>query len=58
MPLTRKFRTTIVSRAESDPAFRRQLLNEAVDERRAGDLDAGKAMLRRYIWSGEQDLHR
>lgn len=49
MPITRKFRTTILSRAESDPAFRRQMLTEAVNELLAGDLEAGKAMLRDYI---------
>lgn len=49
MPLTRAFRTTIADRAETDPAFRRQMLTEAVNELLAGDLDAGKAMLRDYI---------
>jgi DNA-binding phage protein len=49
MPLTRKFRATILNRAETDPAFRRQMLTEAVNELLAGDLDAGKAMLRDYI---------
>ncbi len=49
MPLTRKFRATILKRTETDPAFRRQMLTEAVNELLAGDLDAGKAMLRDYI---------
>ena len=49
MPITRKFRATILSRAESDPRFRRQMLTEAVNELLAGDLEAGKAMLRDYI---------
>ncbi len=49
MPITRKFRETILTRAESDPAFRRQMLTEAVNELLAGDLEAGKAMLRDYI---------
>jgi len=49
MPVTRKFRTTILLRAEADPAFRRQMLTEAVNELLAGDLEAGKAMLRDYI---------
>ena len=48
MPVTRKFRTTITDRAVNDPACRRQMLTEAVNEL-AGDLDAGKAMLRDYI---------
>lgn len=49
MPVTRKFRTTILDRAASDPGFRRQMLTEAVNELLAGDLEAGKAMLRDYI---------
>ena len=49
MPVTRKFRTTIMDRAVNDPEFRRQMLTEAVNELLAGDLDAGKAMLRDYI---------
>ena len=46
MPITRKFRTTIMDRAVNDPAFRRQMLTEAVNELLAGDLDAGKAFAR------------
>jgi DNA-binding phage protein len=38
-----------MDRAASDPVFRRQMLTEAVNELLAGDLDAGKAMLRDYI---------
>jgi DNA-binding phage protein len=38
-----------MDRATSDPTFRRQMLTEAVNELLAGDLDAGKAMLRDYI---------
>ncbi|MDA8100929.1 MAG: transcriptional regulator [Nitrospiraceae bacterium] len=49
MAITRKFRTTILQRAESDAAFRRHMLTEAVNELLAGDLAAGKAMLRDYI---------
>jgi DNA-binding phage protein len=49
MAITRKFRETILSRIESDPEFRTQLLAEAVNELLAGDLDAGKAVLRDYI---------
>lgn len=49
MPVTRKFCSTILSRAESDPVFRRQMLTEAVNELLAGDLEAGKAMLRDYV---------
>ena len=49
MAITRKFRTTVMERALGDPAFRRQMLTEAVNELLTGDLDAGKAMLRDYI---------
>jgi len=38
-----------MDRAVSDPAFRREMLTEAVNELLAGDLEAGKAMLRDYI---------
>ncbi len=49
MPVTRKFRSTILRRAEQDAEFRRHMLTEAVNELLAGDLDAGKSMLRDYI---------
>ncbi len=49
MPITRKFRETILSRAEHDAVFRRQMLTEAVSEMLTGDLEAGKAILRDYI---------
>jgi len=49
MVLTRSFRETIQARAQSDAAFRRAMLTEAVNELLAGALDAGKAMLRDYI---------
>ncbi len=49
MAITRNFRETILRRAEKDSAFRRAMLVEAVNELLAGDLNAGKAMLRDYI---------
>ena len=49
MPITRNFRETILKRAEKDAAFRRGMLIEAVNELLAGNLDAGKAILRDYI---------
>ncbi len=49
MPITRKFRDTILIRAKSDATFRRLLLTEAVNELLTGDLEAGKAVLRDYI---------
>ncbi len=49
MPITRKFRETVWSRAQSDRRFREALLTGAVNELLAGDLQAGKAMLRDYV---------
>jgi len=49
MPVTRTFRTTILERAARDVRFRERLLTEAIDQLLAGDLAAGKAMLRDYI---------
>jgi len=49
MAITRNFRDTVLKRAEKDSSFRRQLLIEAVNELLAGDLTAGKAILRDYI---------
>ena len=49
MALTRDFRETIKARAESDPAFREELLREGVECLLSGDLDAGKAVLRDYV---------
>ncbi len=49
MPLTRDFKRTVKSRAERDPEFREGLLTEGVECLLAGDLDAGKIVLRDYI---------
>lgn len=49
MPITKEFRKTILGRAERDAEFRKHMLTEAVNELLAGDLDAGKAILRDYI---------
>ena len=49
MPLTREFKETVQARAERDPAFREALLKEGVECLLAGDLDAGKIVLRDYI---------
>ena len=49
MPLTRDFKQTIRTRAESDPAFREELLKEGVQALLIGDLDTGKAILRDFI---------
>jgi len=49
MPLTRDFKETVRARAQHDPAFRRELLREAVEAFITGDLETGKAILRDYI---------
>lgn len=52
MPITRKFRETVWSRAQSDARFRAAMLTEAINELLAGDLATGKAMLRDYVNAG------
>jgi DNA-binding phage protein len=47
--LTRDFRKTIQARARRDSAFRKELLREAVESFLAGDVEAGKSVLRDYI---------
>ena len=49
MPLTRKFRETVWTRAQSDARFRTAMLTEAINNLLAGELDTGKAMLRDYV---------
>ncbi len=49
MPITRKFRETVWSRAQNDTCFRAALLTEAINELLAGDLDTGRAVLRDYV---------
>ncbi len=49
MPLTREFKETVQIRAERDPEFREALLKQGVECLLAGDLDAGKIVLRDYI---------
>lgn len=49
MPLTRDFKKTVQARAQRDPAFREGLLKEGVECLLAGDVDAGKIVLRDYI---------
>ncbi len=49
MPITREFRETVLARAQTDRQFRQAMLTEAINELLAGDLAAGKAMLRDYI---------
>ena len=49
MAVTRDFKETVQARVERDPAFRQALLREVVAAMLAGDLSAGKAILRDYI---------
>ena len=49
MALTRDFKDTVMARARQDPEFREGLLTEAVECLLAGDVDAGKILLRDYI---------
>jgi hypothetical protein len=49
MSLTRVFKETIQARAARDAAFRKHLLQQAVDSMLAGDVDAGKTVLRDYV---------
>ena len=49
MALTRDFKETVRARAQSDPEFRRALLQEGVECLLSGDLDTGKVVIRDYI---------
>lgn len=49
MALSREFRTTLLARARKEAAFRQAMLREGVDALLAGDVEAGKAILRDYI---------
>lgn len=49
MPLTRSFKELVQRHVAGDPAFAEALLREAIDAMLAGDIDAGKTVLRDYI---------
>ena len=49
MALTREFRETVQARARRDAAFREGLLREGTECLLAGDVEAGKALLRDYV---------
>lgn len=49
MALTRDFKETVLARVQADPKFRDALLKEGIESLLAGDVDAGKALLRDYI---------
>ena len=48
MSITRSFKETLKARVETDSAFRRALLTEAISEILFGDVETGKAILRDY----------
>ncbi len=60
MALTRDFKETVMARARQDREFREGLLTEAVECFLAGDIDAGKILLRDYVNAtvGFQELAR
>jgi DNA-binding phage protein len=49
MALTKSFRELVQLRVASDADFAQSLLREGVDTMLAGDVEAGKAVLRDYI---------
>ncbi|HSX20532.1 MAG TPA: transcriptional regulator [Gammaproteobacteria bacterium] len=52
MGLSRSFKETVRARALKDPAFRRALLEESMNEFLSGDLEVAKSLLRDYINAG------
>jgi len=49
MSLTRDFKNSVLERAQKDPAFRNGLLEQAINEFLAGNLEVGKELMRDYI---------
>jgi hypothetical protein len=49
MPLTRKFKETVMLRAKQDPDFRQELIVEATNAFLDGDIDTGKRLIRDYL---------
>jgi DNA-binding phage protein len=49
MALTRNFRETVQARVTHDPAFRKGLLQDAIESLLAGEVALGKELLRDYI---------
>jgi len=49
MPLTKGLKGTVRARVKRDRQFREALLTEATDCFLAGDVDAGKSILRDYV---------
>ena len=49
MVFTCDFKETVKARVQRDPAFRKELIKEAIRCIHAGDVDTGKAVMRDYI---------
>jgi DNA-binding phage protein len=49
MALTRDFRDTVQAHVKRDPAFRKGLLSDAMENLLSGDIAAGKELLRDFI---------
>ena len=49
MALTREFKQTVQARVRRDPAYRKALLREAIENFLAGDMEIGKTLLRDFI---------
>jgi hypothetical protein len=49
MALTRDFKETIRERVKRDPAFRKALLREGIENFLSGDVETGKIILRDFI---------
>lgn len=49
MALTRDFKKSVLERAQKDPAFRKGLLEEAINEFLSGELETAKELMRDYI---------
>jgi hypothetical protein len=49
MALTKSFKALVARRIAQDPDFSAALLREGIDTMLAGDVDAGRAILRDYI---------
>jgi hypothetical protein len=51
MPLIRRFRQTVRTRAQGDARFRVAMLTEAISELLAGNFRVGRAMLGDYMYA-------
>ena len=49
MPLTKKFKDTVMARAKADKDFREELIIEATNALLEGDIDTGKSLIKDYL---------